>query len=116
MDHPLSDKQFSNLDQIVEAIMNLHPLDNSDIQKRVEVTSVRAWADESVKLSLKYAYKGINPNEKPSKEYIKNGREIIDEQLAVAGYRLAELFKTLFSNPNVLRNHVKRRRVKRKLI
>jgi hypothetical protein len=107
MKHPLSERQFRSIDSIAQDIMDHYPRGMKSIEKRLKKTSVRDWAYESVKLSLKYAYKGIKPGEKPSKQYIQNGQKIIDEQLAMAGYRLADILIDLFSDPQVLQLHIK---------
>ena len=107
MKHPLSDRQFKKLDSFVDDIVFKHLRSSANISKRLEITSVKDWAYESTKLSLKYAYKGIKPGDKPSMEYIKKGQELIDEQLAVAGYRLADVLISVFSRPEVFDLHVK---------
>lgn len=107
MSHPLSDRQFDKLESFVDDIIAKYPRDSSAISKRLKKTSVNDWAYESVKLSLKYAYQGIKPGEKPSKSYVENGQKIIDEQLAMGGYRLADILISIFSDPETLKLHVK---------
>jgi hypothetical protein len=107
MKHPLSEKQFNKLENFVTEIENKHPYNSPNIQQRLKKTSVNDWAYESVKLSINYAYKGISPGQAPSPSYISRGQNIIDEQLAVAGYRLADTLIEIFSDPDASKIHLK---------
>ena len=53
------------------------------------------WARESVLLAKKYAYH-IHKNVVPSEDYIHTGRRIALRQIALAGYRLANLLNDEF--------------------
>ena len=53
--------------------------------------SPRAWALESFHLARTVAYVGITPGQAPSPEYLAKGRLVASQQLALAGYRLADL-------------------------
>ena len=67
----------------------------------------QTWALESHSLAVKYGYFGpqfvdrggsgraIKPNEEPSIYYKTVGREVVEKQLAVAGYRLAEMLNEI---------------------
>lgn len=105
--HPLSKRQFTKLEGFVSKIMAEHPADSEEMHQRLKTQSVRDWAYESAKLSLQYAYKDIRPGGVPSKEYVTTGRQIIDQQLAIAGYRLAQVLLSIFEDPEVLESHVK---------
>ena len=65
------------------------------VADRVKITDDRQWAQESFEIAKKYTYGGIEPGTTPSAEYIATGRRVVNEQLAVAGYRLADLMLTL---------------------
>jgi hypothetical protein len=69
--------------QPVESIGDIHNLDP------------KSWLQESYKIASEFAYKDIKENEPLSEEYITKGRDIAEKQLVLAGYRLAELLKTL---------------------
>jgi len=49
-------------------------------------------------MAEKFVYNGINPNETPSPAYMARGREVINQQLAVGGYRLYDQIVTLYAN------------------
>lgn len=54
------------------------------------------WVNQSHALAVNFAYK-IQPNTAPSPAYIKQGQAIAEQQLAIAGYRLANLLNQLFT-------------------
>ena len=51
------------------------------------------WTVESFQLAVDYVYNGIHENEWPSDDYIERGRSVVNSQLAIGGYRLADLLK-----------------------
>lgn len=58
--------------------------------RRVKLSSPRDWVTESFQLAKNIAYKNIEPHERPSREYIKMGRKVVKQQIALAGYRLGD--------------------------
>mmetsp|Transcript_26124 Transcript_26124/g.30173 ORF Transcript_26124/g.30173 Transcript_26124/m.30173 type:complete len:100 (-) Transcript_26124:9-308(-) len=64
---------------------------------RLKKTSFFEWLQESHDIAINVVYNGITPNSTLSPEYIKKGTEVINEQLAIAGYRLADLIISLDS-------------------
>ncbi len=68
-----------------------------ELQKRLPPEKLPAWRDgnprqwalESHLLALEVAYPGIGNGEEPSAEYLEKGRQIVDQRLALAAYRLA---------------------------
>lgn len=59
--------------------------------KRLEITDSFEWAAEGNEFAKKFVYDGITPGEDLSEEYIERGRKFINEQLTIAGYRLADI-------------------------
>lgn len=56
--------------------------------------SVRQWAVASNKLAVENVYAGVAADGEPThldKDYVEKGRKVIDDQLAKAGIRLAEI-------------------------
>ena len=58
---------------------------------RLKLTKAADWAAESHQVAIDAVYDGITPGAKPSENYISRGRKVVDEQLVVAGYRLADI-------------------------
>lgn len=66
------------------------------------------WALESHRLAVRYGYRGINgymengrrdylePGEEPSEMYLEKAQAVVREQLALSGYRLANMLNELF--------------------
>lgn len=61
-------------------------------------TDPKTWAKESLQYSRNFAYKHIKPYQTPKDEYIKEGQEIVEQRLALAGYRLANLLNELLGS------------------
>jgi hypothetical protein len=51
---------------------------------------------ESHRLARNVAYQGIRPGQAPSAAYLARSRRVVARQLALAGYRLADLLNGLF--------------------
>jgi hypothetical protein len=95
---PTTETQYEYLSQVAANLTAEYP--RSKVAARVSILDERVWAEESNQIAQDYVYNGITPNSTPSEEYLKRGRTMIDEQLAVAGYRLADVMLTLRHNPN----------------
>ncbi|MBS0352024.1 MAG: S1/P1 nuclease [Proteobacteria bacterium] len=56
------------------------------------------WEKDCYQLAKANVYKGISPNDQLSTEYRASAKEIAKSQVTLAGYRLAKLLNTVFSN------------------
>jgi len=56
----------------------------------------KSWDDESFEISQHYVYTGITENTVPSDAYLEQGVAIAEQQIVKAGYRLANLFETMW--------------------
>lgn len=56
----------------------------------------RSWAEERFQLARTAACAGIAPGRAPSAAYLAKARRVVAQQLALAGYRLADLLTGLF--------------------
>lgn len=95
---PTTETQYEYLSQVAANLTAEYP--RSKVAARVSILDERVWADESNQIAKDYVYNGITPDSTPSEEYLKRGRTMIDEQLVVAGYRLADVMLTLRHSPN----------------
>lgn len=57
----------------------------------------KLWAQESFKLAVNSAYKNIQPNSVPSDAYIQHNQIVVQQQIALAGYRLANVLNQIFA-------------------
>ena len=56
------------------------------------------WAEESYNVAINHAYKGIQPNEEASKEYMEKNQKIAFQRIYTAGRRLSLLLENFFPN------------------
>lgn len=78
------------LDTIVAGLLVDYPVD-----ERAAIRTPALWADESHKLGRDVAYAGVAPERPLSAEYIARARQVSQERMALAGYRLADLLERL---------------------
>lgn len=95
---PMTEEEFEYLSNVAFNLTQAIP--RSKVAKRVAILDERVWAQESHEISEKIVYDSIEPDSKPSDEYISRGREVVNEQLVVAGYRLADIMMSLHHAAN----------------
>jgi len=82
---------------IADTIMNLYPYDK--LKSRLDDGKYESWEKESYAISTTEVYKGVTFGKLPSDEYKKKAFQISQERLALAGYRIADLFNTVLTTP-----------------
>lgn len=65
---------------------------------QVEQVDPAAWARESLRLAQTFVYKEIKPWTQPKENYITQGKEMADQRLVIAGYRLANLLNIMMAD------------------
>lgn len=94
-----SSTDFSNQQpaEVVDSIMAEHA--RSSLATDLQVTNVETWARASFALAKKFAYAPLHENPaappQPSAAYLKTALKIGRRQAALAGYRLADRFRTI---------------------
>lgn len=68
----------------------------SDFTDQIQDLQPMNWARQSNTIARRDVY-SIKPNAKISKTYIANGQQIVEQQMALAGYRLAAVLNQLYS-------------------
>jgi len=91
---PLSDQSMQEIKNQATLLVAEYPLKDS---QRLTRRSAAEWAQESHKMALVYAYDGIRANTYPSSDYKERGSKIAQEQIVVAGYRLAMVLNEIFN-------------------
>ena len=79
---------------IVESIVTEYPY--SKLQPRLADDKYDVWEQESVDVATHELYKGLKRYEMPSDSYKVKAANIARERMALAGYRLADLFNEVF--------------------
>lgn len=85
------------LGPIAQSIMKTYPY--SALQNRIARDKYDVWEKESVDIATTEVYKGITRNQPPPEEYKKRALKIGEERMALAGYRMGELFNEVFGTP-----------------
>ncbi len=84
-----------DVETVTAQIMKEHPM-KSYSHKRLTAT-VGEWAEESWQISKNFVYTTPRGQE-PSKEYMAKARRVAYDQIALAGYRLAEVIKSILKS------------------
>ncbi len=88
--YPLRTKAIRRL---AGKIMQAYP--KSYFGDKISDPNPQDWSDQSYQLAKNFAY-NIKPNTKPSPSYVKRGRKVVEQQLALGGYRLAQVLNQLY--------------------
>lgn len=93
---PMKDSEWDMVSDVAKDLVS--KFSREVVKEKVALKKFEQWADESNEIAKKYVYAGINPGDKPSEEYIETGRKVINESLAVGGYRLADIIVDSYKN------------------
>lgn len=96
---PLPTPAIERLQTLAREVMAEHP---PETLPGLEEQDPKAWAQESHRLAVKYAYGGlqenrngrtrsIRPGDRPTDLYLQQGQDVVRAQLCRAGYRLGSL-------------------------
>ena len=83
------------IDPLAADIMKEFPYDK--LRSRLNAGKFASWKDESFDIATSEVYKGVVGFQMPSEDYRKKAFRIARERLALAGYRMAELFNDAFA-------------------
>lgn len=83
------------LDPIAEAIMKQYPYDK--LKGEIADGKFDVWKEESFKIASTEVFRGVSWFEMPSDKYKKKAVEIAERRLALAGYRMGDLFNSAFT-------------------
>lgn len=102
---PLTAGQIERIRQLALQLMQAHP--EASFQE-ASVTDPDFWALEGHKYAISHGYRGVNaidstgrkifirPNDTASDLYLQSAQEVVKKRLALSGYRLARLLKSIF--------------------
>jgi hypothetical protein len=73
------------------------------LKQELSKKTFKEWVDESGDLAFKVAYDSLNliPGTTITPEYEQAARELIDHQLALGGYRLADALSSMLKSEPV---------------
>lgn len=84
------------VDPIAQNIIRLFPAEK--FKDRMLPNDFEAWKKESVNIATTEVYRNIEFFQTPSEQYKKKALEIGQERLALAGYRMGDLFNEVFGS------------------
>ena len=90
---PIDKDKFAYLMEKATEIMTEFPRDK--FKDKLADTKFENWALDGFELAKSVVYDSIEENEKPSQEYIDRGFKVVKQQLALGGYRLADVLGRL---------------------
>jgi hypothetical protein len=93
---PLTEKKFKKLEQIAHRITEDWP--RSKVKDSLALTQWDEWLEESHEYAIHFAYDDLKlqSGDKITDEYLETARDVVNHQLAVAGYRLADFLIDMF--------------------
>lgn len=92
---PLEGRGWDVIEGISTELMKKFPRDS--LVEELKVKDVSKWIMESKGLAKEYAYKGVEEGGKVTQAYRDRARPIIDKQLILGGYRLADMLLEMFA-------------------
>jgi hypothetical protein len=90
--YPLTNKDAGKL---ADKIQQAYP--QSFFANQATDLNPQAWAQQSFAIAKSFVYSAPE-NSKPSDSYVQQGQQKVEQQLALAGYRLANLLNQIFSS------------------
>jgi hypothetical protein len=93
---PLDEAGKARVRTLAEQIMAAYPADANPTWKDI---NVQQWVEESNRLAREFAYTRIREGEAPSQAYTDEARKITGRRMALAGYRLAEVLNSIYTEP-----------------
>ncbi len=103
------------LDPLAQDMMKLYPYDN--VKAKLNAGKFDVWAKESLDIATTEVYKDLKWFETPTDQYRKHAFELAQERLALAGYRMGDLFNEVFgANADVVSTNASSCKVIRKVM
>ncbi len=81
------------INKMAQAIEKEYPQD--DYGQQADDLAISAWIQACYSIAKSFSYT-VPVRAKPNSKYMTEGRQIVDQQIALAGYRLANLLNQLF--------------------
>ena len=95
VDLPLCEKDIKNVDTLADELMQRYT--ENYFGRKVNNIKIDDWFNESFGICKDFVYSDIDifPTIRP--QYIATGRDIAEKRIALAGYRLANVLKDIYS-------------------
>lgn len=96
-ERPMNEDDRVYIDNLVKYLRDNYP---RELLPQLCDKNIDHWQQESYDIGVDFAYTNIFPNEEPTPQVIEEGKIITGRQLALAGYRLADLLNDLLGEKN----------------
>jgi hypothetical protein len=98
---PLSDHYYEELQEISQNITEVYT--RNALKSELSKKTFEEWVDESGNKAFEFAYDSLKlkPGDTITDEYEAKARELIDRQLALGGYRLADSLTQALKAPGI---------------
>jgi len=101
LERPLNASGKEWLSDLSARVRELYPV--ASMQPSIKIYNASTWANESFSLAESFVYPGVPPSSSSPppvpQDYVTKGQGIALKQLAIAGYRLADLIQYIFTTP-----------------
>lgn len=91
-ERPVTDQDRKIIEDLAKLLKTENP---RDTLPQLSESKWDEWRKESYEIGKNFAYAGMTPGASPSEIYMEEGRKITAKQLALAGYRLADLLNLI---------------------
>lgn len=91
-ERPMSEKDKLYIDSLVNHLRENYPRESLP---QLCDKNIDHWRQDSYDIGVDFAYANILPNKQPAPQVMEEGKIITGRQLALAGYRLADLLNDL---------------------
>ncbi|MFQ5752728.1 MAG: S1/P1 nuclease [bacterium] len=91
-ERPMSEEDKQYLDDLVSLLKERFPRDSF---RQLGEQNIDKWRQESYDIGVHFAYANLSPNEPTTDQFMEEGKIITGRQLALAGYRLADLLNSV---------------------
>ncbi|KAL4473566.1 hypothetical protein ABPG74_022430 [Tetrahymena malaccensis] len=93
---PLTQEKLSNLSALAYSFRTQYP--RSYFGQRMNVTTPEQWAQESFDIAHNFIYPFVSQTNQITPDWDTQAYELIKQQLALGGYRLADILLGIFQN------------------
>lgn len=93
---PLSKQGWGTITKISQEIMDELP--RKDLAEFLSDPYIDNWSVNNFHIAVNAVYEGIEMNGRPNEGYLLRGRKIAKKQLALGGYRLADILRSLYED------------------
>lgn len=94
LERPLSPSSYAVLNSTARDVMNAYPI--SAFTEELKRYSAKAWATESYEFAANFVYSAPEYPAPLSDSYVRQAMDICRRQVALAGYRLAQVLQSVF--------------------